>query len=233
MFTLNAKINNLSARKSTSPVLILVRHGEAEHLVSNKTGGWTDTALTDCGKEQARLLAEWLKDELFPLKPDIYCSDLKRAKETAEPIINQLGLNASYHRELREKNNGKATGLTKDEAKLIFNDPEELTLDYRAYEGAESWREFHHRVSGFMEELYKDLDNTAIIVGHGGSIHMILSWWLGLNPTQVNDVYLATRTTSVTILYEASAYGRSIERLNDVSHLVKAGMVNPFPIFET
>lgn len=230
---MNSKLNNFGLRKSSSPVLILVRHGEAEHLVSNLTGGWTDTSLTESGKEQANLLAQWLGDELGNVSPHVFCSDLKRAKETAEPLLNLLGLDASYHLELREKNNGKATGLTKEEAKLIFNEPEELTLDYRAYDGAESWREFYYRVSGFMEALYKNLDNTAIIVGHGGSIHMILSWWLGLNLTQVNDVYLATRTTSVTILYEASAYGRSIERLNDVSHLVKAGVKNPFPIFET
>lgn len=186
MFTLNAKLNKLNARKSSSPVLILVRHGEAEHLVSNMTGGWTDTVLTDSGREQARLLAEWLKDELIGIKPDVYSSDLKRAKETAEPLIKLLGLNASYHMELREKNNGKAIGLTKEEAKHIFNDSEELTLDYLAYEGAESWREFYHRVAGFMDELYPKLQDTTIIVGHGGSINMILAWWLRVNMEQLN-----------------------------------------------
>jgi len=36
--------------------LILVRHGEAGHLVSDLTGGWTDSSLTERGKRQAERL---------------------------------------------------------------------------------------------------------------------------------------------------------------------------------
>jgi len=36
--------------------LILVRHAEAEHLVSDLTGGWPDSSLTNRGRRQAERL---------------------------------------------------------------------------------------------------------------------------------------------------------------------------------
>jgi phosphohistidine phosphatase SixA len=41
--------------------LILVRHAEAEHLVSDLTGGWTDSSLTNRGRRQAERLVDWEK----------------------------------------------------------------------------------------------------------------------------------------------------------------------------
>lgn len=53
--------------------LLLVRHGEAEHHVREITGGWTDTCLTERGREQASRLALRLKLNLDVTH--LYCSD--------------------------------------------------------------------------------------------------------------------------------------------------------------
>jgi probable phosphoglycerate mutase len=203
-------------------------------MVSDLTGGWTNTALTENGKTQAKAVAKRLYEELNEQKLNLYCSDLNRAIQTAVPIANILGLEPSYHIELRERNNGKAAGLTVDQAKAYFNEPPPtLELDYLPYQGGETWRQFNSRVSNFMESLYPALEDSSIFVCHGGTIHMIVSWWLGLDPETMNRVFFDSDPTCVTILHEAYVRNRIVERLNDTSHLVECGVMNPFPLRET
>ena len=76
--------------------LILVRHGEAEHNISNLTGGWSQTNLTHKGIQQSKVLAKRLKKELNKKTIRIVSSDLTRAKETAEIIGNILGTVPEY-----------------------------------------------------------------------------------------------------------------------------------------
>jgi broad specificity phosphatase PhoE len=38
-------------------MILLVRHGEATHHTEHLTGGWTDSVLTEKGKNQMRFLA--------------------------------------------------------------------------------------------------------------------------------------------------------------------------------
>lgn len=39
-------------------MIILVRHGEATHHTAHLTGGWTDSDLTEKGRQQIRACAE-------------------------------------------------------------------------------------------------------------------------------------------------------------------------------
>jgi len=67
--------------------LFIVRHGEsqanAQGYSQGKYDDWRDTGLTPLGKEQAKKIACRLKDKDISL---IICSDLKRARQTADAI---------------------------------------------------------------------------------------------------------------------------------------------------
>lgn len=203
-------------------------------MVSNLTGGWTDTVLTENGENQAKAVSQWLCEELGEPKLNLYCSDLKRARQTADPIVKALDLNPSYHVELREKGNGKARGLTVEEADVYFKSPPPIPeLDWVTYEGGETWRQFYQRVSDFMDRVYPTIMDSSIFVCHGGTIHMIVSWWLGLIPDVMNKVFFDMDPTGVTILHRAVYGVNSLERLNDTSHLAENGVKNPFPVYET
>ena len=68
--------------------LILVRHGEAEHIVKGLVGGGSDYPLTNKGRKQAALTGKRL-EELYGTRIEgIYSSDLKRASESATIIHN-------------------------------------------------------------------------------------------------------------------------------------------------
>jgi 2,3-bisphosphoglycerate-dependent phosphoglycerate mutase len=70
--------------------IFLVRHGQSlankERKHQGREDEWRNTPLSNSGKNQAKRVAERLKDEKFNL---IYSSPLKRAKQTAE-IINKF-----------------------------------------------------------------------------------------------------------------------------------------------
>jgi broad specificity phosphatase PhoE len=89
--------------------LILVRHGETD---SNRAGlalGRADVELNEHGRWQAQRLSTSLKDE--PIAA-IYCSPLKRALATAEPIASSHGLAVQVDEGLIEMDIGETEGLT-------------------------------------------------------------------------------------------------------------------------
>lgn len=84
--------------------LILIRHGESEHLIRDLTGGWTDCPLTDLGRLQADTVAKALAAKGVSRGTILLSSDLQRARETTAAIEMHTGLKAKYHMELRELN---------------------------------------------------------------------------------------------------------------------------------
>lgn len=67
--------------------LILLRHGESEHMLKGVVGGWTNSTLTPHGITQAKQTAEWL--------------------------TQKTGNAFTKVRQLRELNNGVAKALSK------------------------------------------------------------------------------------------------------------------------
>jgi probable phosphoglycerate mutase len=210
--------------------IILVRHGQAVSNVSNRLGGWSQTALTELGRRQGRLIAERIKKELDGVAVTFYHSDLKRASQTAEIIAEKTSLYGIPEPGLRECNNGIAAGKTKEEAKAFYTPPTKPLLDWRQYPGAETWREFYIRVSNCMEIITSKIDTPLLIVAHGGTIINIVAWWLRIPLEALSDISFQTSNTSITVLVETEYGERAIERLNDVAHLYVEGIAPNVPI---
>lgn len=94
--------------------IILIQHCQSAHHVNGMTGGWTDTPLTDLGRQQAAAIAARLKRDLADTPFQLYSSDLKRAAQTAEIVGEELGMTAQLVPDLREFNGGVATGKTRE-----------------------------------------------------------------------------------------------------------------------
>ena len=210
--------------------IILVRHGQAESNVSNLTGGWSQTSLTDVGHQQAHLVAKRLKRELRGREVSAYCSDLKRAVQTAEIIGEELGLGIIPEIGFRECNNGVAAGKTKEEADAFQVPPTQPLLDWRQYPGAETWREFYIRVSECMERVTGAADGPLLIVTHGGTMVNVVAWWIRMPLDTLSEFTLRTQNTGITILTDTELGERAIERHNDVAHLHLEGMAPTFPL---
>jgi broad specificity phosphatase PhoE len=205
--------------------IILVRHGQAENNLHGFIGGWSDVKLTELGIKQAQAVASRLEEELKGTYK-IYSSDLNRARQTAEIIGSKLKITPIYTVELREHNAGVANGMDLGEAQKYIENVVTPTLNWRPYPESESWGEFYHRVSSFMEKLCEE-EERLLIVSHGGAIQNIIRWWLGTPLTDFFITGFGTSNTSITVLDSTPYRERRIERLNDTSHYSRIGLTNP------
>lgn len=199
--------------------LIIIRHGEAEHLVGDDplTGGWTDTPLTGLGREQARLTGLALAADPPEDRFGFWCSDLLRARETAGLIGTQLGRTPLPDAALREFNNGIAAGMTKQQAQALAAPLKGHVGDWRPYEGGENWREFMLRVNRFAEAHLRA--GSHLIVCHSGTAFNLVFWFLGLEERYLGQVYTDLDPCGI-IRLRTSVYGENTIRcLNDRSHL--------------
>lgn len=91
--------------------LVVVRHGETSANTDGIWHGSTDTALTPRGRAQAERVAARLARECADAVA-VYASDLRRARDTADPIARALGLEVITWHGLREFDLGSWEGKT-------------------------------------------------------------------------------------------------------------------------
>lgn len=175
--------------------------------------------LTRLGFRQAKATARRLKAELADQTCRIVSSDLRMAMQTAEVIGYALGVEPIPEAGLREINNGVATGKTREEVKHLFIKPTRPLIDWAPYPGAENWMQLHRRVATTMDRVYKDIEENFIVVGHGGSLHHVIFWWLKLPTNIIDDINFGLDNGCLTILSLSALDQRLLVRLNDTSHL--------------
>ncbi len=94
--------------------LLIIRHGESEWNVEKRWQGWLDAPLTARGLQQAQDRASSLVRSGFA-PAVVHCSDLGRARRTAEIIAEALGVPVRPDPGLRERSGGDWEGFTGDE----------------------------------------------------------------------------------------------------------------------
>lgn len=190
-------------------ILYLIRHGETDWNRQRRIQGHSDIPLNESGTEQARLLAKRYKHATLAA---IYASDLQRARDTAAPLAEALGLPVQALTDLRERCYGTWEGLTYEEIRARFADPDPDDTIY----GIETLEALKERASRCLEGLaLKHPEQVIAVVSHGGFInaflHKITNGQMGTGITRIDN-------TGVTVV----RYGRhawEIAAVNDTSHL--------------
>ena len=154
--------------------IFVVRHGQTEWNVLKKMQGSADIELNEKGLSQATDTAEMLKNSTFDV---IFCSPLKRAKQTAEIINNDRKLNIVLDDRLRERNYGEFEGTNKSS----FNYNEFWAYEKNMnYEKAENVQDFFKRIYSFLDEITSKEYNNVLIVCHAGVEKAIECYFNGL-----------------------------------------------------
>lgn len=191
--------------------LILIRHGLP--VRQELETGRADPPLSDTGRRQASLVAQWLA----PIAVDaVYSSPMVRARETAEPYVQLTGRTAVIHDGVEEFGRDTLTYIPMEELKaedyaawqaLASAYASELDLDLAA---------FGKTVVGALEEIIgAHKSQTVVVFCHGGVINAWASHVLGL-PTAM---FFEPIYTSVHRFLCAGTGERNIVSLNETAHL--------------
>jgi len=200
--------------------LILVRHGESDHLVNATAGGWSESPLTTRGKTQAKSTGQALAAKLRYDTVGFYASDLPRAQQTAEIIGSAINIAPVLCPALRELNNGVASNTPLAEAERLHLPVTEPLIDWVPYPEAESWGMMARRVMTWMEQLVRGVQSdTMLIVSHSHAMVAMVHWWLGLQEPYFSRVSYTFDCCSITELTMNRWGERTIARLNDTAHL--------------
>jgi 2,3-bisphosphoglycerate-dependent phosphoglycerate mutase len=171
--------------------LILVRHGETDWNRELRFQGHVDVALNAIGLEQARRLALRLAAE--PAHR-LYASDLLRARQTAQPVAEQLGLSSVIEPALREQSFGTVDGMRVEDIKAQHPQAWAGWLRFEedyCMPGGETTRQFHARVLDTVNRLAAEhRGQTLVVVTHGGVLDMIYrtARSLGLSGPRQSDI---------------------------------------------
>ncbi|TVR31028.1 MAG: histidine phosphatase family protein [Spirochaetaceae bacterium] len=123
------------------------------------SSGWKDTALSELGRKQAAELGAQTRDRSFDA---VFCSDLKRARDTAE-----LAWGGMYEilpdARLRECNYGTLNGASSD----VVEPLQATECIEKPFPAGESYEDVKARIADFLEFLKHDYEGRHVaIVAH-------------------------------------------------------------------
>jgi broad specificity phosphatase PhoE len=205
-----------------SRVLFLIRHGRSDfdstEMSATARGDQWDPPLSDEGHRQAELLAIRLRVmEFDPVA--VYCSPLRRTRETVAPYAESDGIDVVFDEDLVEAHIGGWEGLPFEEivasdADLVHRIRNQQTIWGHA-PGGESERDFRARVVTALDSILADHpDGDVVVVAHGGVINAFCAEVLGLP----NSMFFLPENTSInSVVIEGDR--RQVRFLNDIAHL--------------
>ncbi|WP_217183857.1 histidine phosphatase family protein [Streptomyces sp. AC495_CC817] len=168
-------------------LLTLVRHGQTDWNLAKRIQGTTDIALNDTGRADARWAAGRLGGTTHHT---IYASPLVRARETAEIIAAELGLDApTLVHDVREREFGEGEGMLVADYIRTYGDwhaevPGAETLEQVGVRAMAAL----HRIAREARRRSAPTAESVIVVTHGGVIRSLIDHVSGGTLPRLGDV---------------------------------------------
>ena len=155
--------------------LIVIRHGETDWNRQHRFQGQIDVPLNGIGREQAERLAARLAGETIDV---LLCSDLQRARATADALARARGHGLRVEPLWREQSFGVLEGLDVPTIRARHADLWARWVrheaDYALPQGGESNQAFHDRVMRALQAaVAAHAGRRIVVVTHGGVLDML------------------------------------------------------------
>jgi|ERR1051325_8414574 probable phosphoglycerate mutase len=201
--------------------IYFLRHGQTTFSRDGAfCGSGEDPDLTAEGSEMARQFAAAYRSLRWRT---IYCSPLRRALLTAQPLCEALGMTLELRDDLKEIGYGKWEGMSPQAIQRDYHD------DYVRWEadpasyaptGGESALAIASRGLRVIEEIKQRFnEGNVLVVSHKATIRVVLCSLLGIDVGRFR-YRLACPVGSVTVV-EFAVRGPLLRNLADRSHLEK------------
>lgn len=185
--------------------LILIRHALPRRVELEEGAGPADPPLSPEGRTQSEALAGWLAAERVDA---IWCSPMRRARETAEPLCSRLGHDMTIAEGLAEFDRDAASYIPIEELKA--------SGDPRWTEVPEQPEHFAAVVVETIETIVAEHPGGRVaVVCHGGVINVYAGHVLGID----DPLFFLPNYTSISRVLAAGTGERSIASLNEAAHL--------------
>ncbi|MEI7718372.1 MAG: histidine phosphatase family protein [archaeon] len=175
--------------------IYIFRHGQTDFNRDSKFTGWFDAGLSTVGIEDAKIVAERLKNKKFEVA---FHTSLSRSKNTLKEVIafHPECLHVFEDDRMRERNYGNLNGRTHLEVVKKFG-VEKYDLWHRSWDvrppKGESFKDVEKRVSDFVkflkEYMKKNKVNVAISA-HGNSIRLFRKIMEKLSVEETCGIYI-------------------------------------------
>ena len=205
----------------------LIRHGKTQwNLESRYQGAYGDSPLLKDSYREIELLASSLQRIPFE---HAYASPLKRARITAQALLNHLNpeIPLTIDSRLKEFNLGKMEGMHFEDVAAKW--PEVLKnfrhhpdkYDESLVEG-ESFLEVIARFRAAIEEYCRQYPNgNILVISHGAALNAAINALIGTPLAHLKDRG-GLSNTSTTILTTNDGSHFELEKWNDTSYLHKS-----------
>ncbi|MCW2928296.1 MAG: phosphoglycerate mutase [Thermoleophilia bacterium] len=201
--------------------IYVIPHTEATHHTERLVGGWYDSGLTPHGVRDAVRIAHALAARLDDDgSVDVRSSDLARARQTAQPIGDALGVAVGIDRDLREQSYGTADGTPVGSTPYEPPPLDERRMHHRSGAGAETRFEWATRTYAALDRILENGHDHTVVVTHGGTATYLIAAWLEIPIEATRRAKFITAPGSITHLREHDvSWDREVVTLNDIGHL--------------
>jgi len=161
---------------------VIIRHGQTHGNITRTLQGQSNTDLDETGVQQVRLLARRLKSH--PAFDAVISSDLKRARDTAQILVDSIGGTIIPNAGLREWNLGILEGRSWQDLQLEY--PQIMNSFLNSHKdvevpGGERRSVMEKRVSECLDILASEFaGKRLLVVTHGGVLRAIFRHIVGL-----------------------------------------------------
>ena len=200
--------------------LIIVRHGRPNRVEG--VDGTADPSLTDVGLEQANAVADYLSDRNIDL---IVSSPMLRARQTAQPLVEKLGMDLVIVDDLVEIDKDSDTYLPMEEVKAKGGDEWQAIIDDPdSMHGDVDIEAFADRVYRAFEQIIADNSGKTVVA----FCHAMVTMCYLQRTLGYDDRYgLRIDYASITRIQASRAGVRSVRSVNETMHLGNKVIITP------
>jgi broad specificity phosphatase PhoE len=193
--------------------IVLVRHALPLRVDDVLDGGTADPGLVERGREQAARLVTALAGEAVSA---LYTSPLRRARETAAPLEQALGVLAEVEPGIAEFDSGDSSYVPIEELKAAGDPRWEMLARGELYSAGVDPVAFRARVVDALQAIAaRHPGGRAVLFTHAGAINAAAGEVLG----QQRPIWMAPAYCSLTRLALARDGRRGVVSLNETGHV--------------
>lgn len=197
--------------------IILERHGQSQANEKSVFAGYLDVALTETGKKQAEISANYIINNYKIDK--IYSSDLKRAYSTGKVIADRLNMGITPDKRLREINAGEWEGQLFDDLEVKYKEDYSVWLSdigRAKCTGGETVKEFADRITSAITDIARENDGKTVLIAiHATPIRVMQCVCKNVSIEEMKKVSWVTNASVTVINYDDGKWSMELESYDE------------------